>query len=68
MSLMQQRHFEYIADHVAPLMSWPTKITEMADKLASTNPRFDRDKFIARATKAWEAAHPIEEIDDEIPY
>ena len=25
MSLMQQRHFEYLADNVAPLLAWPSK-------------------------------------------
>jgi len=68
MSLMQQRHFEYIADNVAPLLPWPSKIQEMADKLAATNPRFDRKKFIDRAIKAWEAANPMEELDDYIPH
>jgi hypothetical protein len=68
MSLMQQRHFEYLADNVAPLMAWPNQIIKMADQLASTNPRFDRKKFIDRATKAWEAANPMEPVDDYIPY
>ena len=68
MSLMQQRHFEYIADNVAPLLPWPAKIQDMADKLAATNPRFDRKKFIDRATKAREAANPMEELDDYIPH
>jgi len=67
-SLMQQRHFEYIADKVAPLMGWPTQIHELADKLVETNPRFNKQKFLDRAIKAWEVAHPIEEIDDEIRY
>ena len=68
MSLMQQRHFEYLADKVAPLMGWPSQIVEMADRLADTNPRFNKEKFLDRAIKAWEEAHPVEEIDDEIPY
>ena len=68
MALMQQRHFEYLADKVAPLMGWPTQIVEMADRLADTNPRFNKEKFLDRAIKAWEEAHPVEEIDDEIPY
>jgi len=67
MPLMQQRHFEYLADKVAPLMGWPTQIVTMADRLAETNPRFDKEKFLDRAIKAWEDAHPME-IDDEIPY
>lgn len=68
MSLMQQRHFEYLADHVAPLFAWPSMIHEMADKLADTNPKFNKEKFIKRAVAAWEAANPIGEIDDSIPY
>lgn len=68
MPLMQQRHFEYLADEVAPLMGWPTQIVEMAERLEKTNPRFNKDKFLTRAIKAWELAHPMEEIDDEIPY
>lgn len=66
-SLMQQRHFEYIADKVAPLMGWPTQIHELADKLVETNPRFNKQKFLDRAIAAWEAAHD-QELDDEIPY
>ena len=68
MSLMQQRHFEYLADNVAPLLAWPTQISKMADELAETNPRFNKEKFIQRATKAWEAANPMEELDDHIPH
>lgn len=68
MSLMQQRHFEYLADKVAPLMGWPSQIVEMADRLAETNPRFNKEKFLQRATEAWEKANPMEDVNDEIPY
>ncbi len=68
MPLMQQRHFEYLADKVAPLLPWPTSIVTMADDLASTNPRFKKEKFIERATAAWEAAHPPQDLNDDIPY
>lgn len=68
MSLMQRRHYEFLADEVAPLMGWPTQITAMAEKLAATNPKFNKGKFIERAVKAWEDANPMEELDDEIPY
>ena len=68
MSLMQQRHFEYLADNVAPLLAWPTQIRKMSDELAATNPRFNKEKFIKRATKAWEAANPMEPMDDYIPH
>ncbi len=68
MSLMQQRHFEYLADEVAPLMGWPSQIVEMANRLAKTNPRFDKEKFLKRACDAWEEANPMEKINDEVPY
>lgn len=67
-ALMQQRHFEYLADEVAPLMGWPTQIVEMADRLSNTNPKFNREKFLTRAINAWEKANPMEDIDDNIPY
>ena len=68
MPLMQQRHFEYLADEVAPLLPWPSAIIEMADRLADTNPKFNKEKFISRATTAWEAAHPPQDLNDDIPY
>ena len=68
MSLMQQRHFEYIADKVASLLGWPSQINALADILCVTNPRFNREKFLKRATEAWEKANPPENYDDEIPY
>ena len=68
MALMQRRHYEFLADEVAPVLGWPTYITAMADKLAATNPKFDKEKFVARATAAWEKANPVEDIDDGIPY
>lgn len=68
MSLMQRRHYEFLADEVAPLMGWPTQITVMADKLAETNPKFNKEKFIQRAVNAWEEANPMEEIDDRVPF
>lgn len=66
--LMQKRHLEYIADRVAPLLAWPTRIQELADELAKSNPKFNREKFVTRATAAWEKHNPPPELDDEIPY
>jgi hypothetical protein len=65
-----RRDFVFIADEIAPMMHWPTHIHELADKLKSTNPRFDRERFVERATAAWEANYQqhIDDIDDEIPY
>jgi hypothetical protein len=65
---MQQRHYEYLADNLAPLMPWPSSIVAMAEKLKSTNPKFNKEKFLSRAIKAWEKANPVEDINDDIPY
>ena len=68
MALMQQRHYEYLADHVAPLMSWPSAIVDMAEALVATKPKFNKEKFLKRAIAAWELHNPIQDIDDDIPY
>lgn len=67
---LTKQHFEFIADEVAPLLSWVTGIEELADKLKRTNPRFDRDKFVRRATQNWEAKYQssLEEINDDTCY
>ena len=65
---MTRQHFEFIADVVAPTLPLPTHIETLADELAKTNERFDRDKFIARAVRSWEDNYTPPEIDDEIPY
>lgn len=66
--LLAKGQLEFIADKVAPLMGWPTVIHQLADELATANPKFDREKFISRAVNAWEKHNPPPEIDDEIPY
>ena len=65
---MTRAHYNFIADVIAPQVSWPTKLREIADELEATNPAFDRRKFLYRATKAWEAAQNVDELNDEIPY
>ena len=70
---MTRAHYNFIADVIAPHISWPTKLREIADELEATNPAFDRRKFLSRATKAWESAQDVDEItefvhDDEVPY
>ena len=68
MPLMQQRHYEFIADELAPMLPWPNHIVALADKLASTNDKFNKEKFITRATKAWEDNNLTEQdIYDLIP-
>lgn len=64
---MTRQHFEWLADKVAPTLPWPTHIEMLADELVATNPRFDRDKFVARAVKNWEDNYNPPEIDDFIP-
>lgn len=66
---MTRAHHQFIADNIGPHISWPSRLHEIADKLATTNPRFNKDKFIQRATRAWEDAHLDEyELDDEIEF
>jgi len=65
---MTRAHYEFIADTIGPLVAWPSQLHTVADKLAATNSRFDKDKFVRRATKAWEDQHDIQGINDEIPY
>lgn len=67
---MTHKDYELICDKLAPLFHYPTAIAEAADILATTNPRFDRDKFIRRATEKWEEryAQNAPRVDDYIPY
>lgn len=51
---MTRQHFEYIADVMGPIVGWPSDLQSIADALERTNPRFNREKFIQRATKKWE--------------
>ncbi len=63
---MTRKDFILIADHVGPMLSPQAHIT-VADALEETNPRFDREKFLKRAIKAWEDKH-LAALNDEIPY
>lgn len=60
---LTRQHFNFIADLFGPKM-FPTEIAEIADRLAETNPRFDRERFIDRATKAYEANNVLNELRD----
>lgn len=51
---MTEQEEDYVAQVLAPLTSSPTIIERMGDDLKSMNPEFDRDKWVARAIKAWE--------------
>jgi len=65
---MTRAHYNFLADTLGPLVSWPSHLHVVADELAATNPRFDKEKFLRRAIKAWEDKHDYAPIDDEIPY
>jgi len=60
--------FEFLADELGTIMSWPTALHDVADALAKTNPRFNREKFLRRAMNVWEATHELPDLEDEIPY
>ena len=55
---------EWIADNASEYFGWPSDLQDFADKLAETNPAFDKERFLRRATKNWESKHPIEMLDD----
>lgn len=65
---LSKQHFEMIADVVGPLVSWPSHLHTVADELEKTNAKFDREKFLQRAFKAWERKYELPTIDDNIPY
>ena len=66
---MTRSHYEFIATQIGPHVSYPSRLHDIADKLAATNPLFDKHKFIQRATKAWEDANLDDhELDDEIRF
>lgn len=47
---LQRRHFEAIAAELKGRNASPDEVHAMADKLATTNPGFRRDFFVAAAT------------------
>lgn len=61
--MFQRRHYEFIADNIVPLLSWPSDIGRLADLLNATNHNFNRDRFLDRATAAWEDVHRDMEAD-----
>jgi len=80
MPLFQARHYEILATRIAPSLSWPDKIHDLARYLAKDNPKFDYVRFVSKATQAWEEKNLPEnmidtvdknnlqlEYDDEIP-
>jgi len=50
---MTRKHFQIIADALFQANATIDQVKVMADNLAQTNPRFDRDKFILAAMN-WE--------------
>ena len=51
---MTEKEEDYVAQVLAPLVSSPTNIERMGDDLKDMNPKFNRDKWVDRAIKAWE--------------
>ena len=66
--MMTRKHFEWVADSIAPIVNSPLVIERIADELQEMNPRFNRDRFVDRAIKAWERNNLPQDIDDEVPY
>jgi hypothetical protein len=66
---LSRKTFEFLADELGTIMEWPTALHDVADALAKTNPRFDREKFLRRAMNKWEETHyGAHLLEDEIPY
>ena len=65
---LTRQHFEFFADKLGEKLGWPTALHDIADVLAETNERFDRDKFLRRAIDTWEQTHELPDLEDEIPY
>lgn len=65
---MSRKDFEWVADRVAPILYSVGSLELVADDLQERYPRFNREKFLDRAIKAWEDNHELEEIDDEISF
>tara|TARA_R100000935_G_scaffold56169_1_gene87223 strand:+ start:3751 stop:3957 length:207 start_codon:yes stop_codon:yes gene_type:complete len=58
-----------LAGIIGKYMPWPQQLEEVADQLEKLNPRFNRKRFVALGTAAWEKNFPKpEDLDDEIPY
>lgn len=65
---MGRAQLDYLADMFGEMVAWPSSLELVADRLEETNPRFNREKFINRASAKWEESHDLPELDDEIPY
>lgn len=65
---MTRQHYEFIADLMGPMVTWPSHLIDIADALEKTNPKFARKKFLERATKAWEDVQYKGKLDDTIPF
>lgn len=65
---MTDAHYDYLSHVFGNVVPWPNSLEGVADELAKTNPRFDRDKFIRRATEQWEKSHVDDSLEDSIPY
>ena len=60
---LSRKHFEFIADEIAPMLANPVFVEDIADKLEDTNPNFNREIFTQRALKNWESENiPLEEV------
>lgn len=64
--MMTRKDYVELADRLGPDLS-PQAHVSVADALEAFNPKFNREKFLKRAIKAWEEKH-LAPINDEIPY
>ena len=66
--MKSQTYLDLVADVIGHQVGWPTHILDIAMAIKESNPDFDADRFIKRATQVWEANYNPPMLDDSIPY
>ena len=67
MSQTKALKVEWLAKEVCPLLGWPSRIEDIADKLEESGLLTNRKTFIATATENWEKFNGVQLGDDFIP-
>lgn len=67
MSQTKALKVEWLAKEVCPLLGWPSRIEDLADKLEESGLLTNRKTFIATATENWEKFNGVQLGDDFVP-
>ena len=67
--MQEKKHLkiEWLAKEVCPLLGWPSRIEDIADKLEESGLLTNRKTFIATATENWEKFNGVQLGDDFVP-